>query len=342
MVEIRSGEADRFLRRLPPNVFIYLVCGADVGLISERIRHILLQAVDDPSDPFQVVRLGGGDVAADPSKLADEAYTVGLFGGRRAILVSVGAKSILGPIEAVLKTRPVDCTIIIEGGQIKKDAPLRRALARTPDAAVIDCQPDDLRQIERLIDEDVRAAGLSISPSARQFLTTLLGADRLTTRAEIEKLVLFARGKETIEEEDVEAIVADAGTSALDDAIYAAFDGDIAALSAALPRAFLDIGAPALSSFALRHALTLHRLRSEIEAGASAEAVVERSIRAPAKRKASMIQQLRHWRGDALTMRVMDLSNNVRRLRREHWLAEPLMTRALWNVAADARRSRRT
>ena len=50
----------------------------------------MASAVDDPTDPFSLVRMDGDDLAAEPSRLVEEAMTVPLFGGRRAIRVRAG------------------------------------------------------------------------------------------------------------------------------------------------------------------------------------------------------------------------------------------------------------
>ena len=90
MVAVKSYEADRFLARPPAHVFLYLVFGTDAGLVSERKQNILRQSVSDPSDAFQLVHLAGDDIAADPLRLLDEANSISLFGGKRAISIDVG------------------------------------------------------------------------------------------------------------------------------------------------------------------------------------------------------------------------------------------------------------
>ena len=60
------------------------------------------------------------------------------------------------------------------------------------------------------------AARQSITADARQLLLARLGADRALSRAEIEKLALYAQGRTSIDVEDVEAIVGDASEQTTD------------------------------------------------------------------------------------------------------------------------------
>ncbi len=58
-------------------------------------------------------------------------------------------------------------------------------------------------------------------------MAALLGADRLASRTELAKLVLYARGAGEITAEHVDGIVADASAVANDALIDAAFTGDL-------------------------------------------------------------------------------------------------------------------
>ena len=88
MVAINTREIDSYVAKPSPAHAIILVFGADIGLVRERADALIKSAVDDINDPFSLVRLEGDDLAAEPSRRVDEAMTVPLFGGRRAIRLS--------------------------------------------------------------------------------------------------------------------------------------------------------------------------------------------------------------------------------------------------------------
>jgi DNA polymerase-3 subunit delta len=83
-------------------MYFDLVFGNDAGLVTERARKIISHAVDDPKDPFQLVRIGGDELANDPARLADEANTIPLFGGRRVISIEAQGKTFVAAFEPVL------------------------------------------------------------------------------------------------------------------------------------------------------------------------------------------------------------------------------------------------
>lgn len=331
MVAVRSTDADRFINHPPTGVFLYLVFGSDAGLVAERMRTVLVRAVDDPKDAFQLVRLAGDDVASDPLRLADEANAVPMFGGgRKAIGIEATGKSLLPAIEAVLRTPPQDCVIAVEAGALKRDHLLRKLCEKERAAAAIECHPDGPREMAQLIDSELSAAGLTIQPDAKELLTTLLGQDRLTTRSELEKLATYAHGEGRITVDHVEAIVADASALVLDHAIDGAFSGTFAAIEATTERAFGESGdVNGLLGAALRHGTALHRARVAMDGGGGGGG--------PdgffGSRRAAAERQLALWDAARLAKAVTALGDAVGRARREPRLAQAIAVRALWTVA---------
>ena len=334
MVAVRSADADRFINHPPAGVFLYLVFGTDAGLVAERMRTVLVRAVDDPRDAFQLIRLSGDDVAGDPLRLADEANAVPMFGGgRKAIGIEATARSLLPAIEPLLRHPPQDCVIVVEAGALKRDHLLRKLFEKERLAAAIECYPDGAREMALLIDNELAAAGLSIDPDAKDLLLTLLGQDRLTTRSELDKLATYAHGDDRVTVSHVEAVVADASALVLDHAIDGAFTGAFPAIEVTTERAFGENGdVNQLLGAALRHATALHKARVAMDGGGSG---------GPdgfyGSRRAAAEQQLRLWDTDRLGKAVAALGEAVGRARREPRLAQAIAVRALWTVALGAR-----
>src|SRR5580765_1371742 len=114
MVALKSSEIESFVARPDPARAVVLVFGPDAGLVSERVDAVLRASVDDANDPFSLVRLDGDAIASDPARLVDEATTIPLFGGRRAIRIRVGGRNIVPAVEGVLGAPLKDCRVVIE------------------------------------------------------------------------------------------------------------------------------------------------------------------------------------------------------------------------------------
>jgi DNA polymerase-3 subunit delta len=338
MVALKTGEIESFVARPDASRSVVLVFGPDAGLVSERVEAIVRASVDDPGDPFAMVRLDGDTLASDPARLADEALTVPLFGGRRAIRVRAGSRNIVPALEGILGVTLRDCRIVIEAGDLKRGAGLRNLIERAKTAVAIPCYADADRDLGRLIDEELRGDNLTISSDARAALVPLLGGDRRASRAELRKLALYASGQKQIEIDDVIAVVADASALALDALVDAAFAGRIAEAEKEFSKASVAGTNPtAIVGAALRQIERLHALRLDVESGTSASAVVERAQPQIHFRRKPMVEMaLKGWTSERLTKAMTMLAEASLDARRQSGLAETIAQRAMMLIARAA------
>jgi DNA polymerase-3 subunit delta len=338
MVALKTGEIEAFVARPDPSRSVVLVFGPDAGLVSERVEAIVRASVDDPTDPFAMVRLDGDTLASDPARLADEAFTVPMFGGRRAIRVRAGGRNIVPAVEGILGIALRDCRVVIEAGDLKRGTGLRNLIERAKTAVAVPCYADADRDLERLIAEELRGDNLTISADARAALVPLLGGDRRASRAELRKLALYASGQKQIEIDDVVAVVADASALALDALVDAAFAGRIADAEKEFSKASVAGTSPiAVVGMALRQVERLHALRLDVESGTSASAVVERAQPPIHFRRKPMIEAaLKGWTSERLAKAMTMLAETSLDARRRPSLAETIAQRAMMLIARSA------
>ena len=339
MVAVKAGDVEGVLRRPDPRILVYLVYGPDTGLANERARALAERAVDDPADPFQLIRLDGDTIAAEPGRLADEAGTLGLFGSRRAIWVKPTSRNIATAVEAVLDGPAGDTTVVIEAGDLGKASPLRTLCERSQKALALPCYADGDRDLGTLVDETFRDARIGLARDARALILSNLGGDRLATRGELAKLLLYAHGKSEVGVEDVDAILSDVSSLALDAVVDAAFAGDAAGLEAGCRRlASEGVAGAAILSAALRHALGLLPARLDIEAGRPAGAVLDAWRGLHFRRKPLVQRHLDRWTAASLKDAVARIQASLLDTRRLAGLSDTLTARTLLDLARLARR----
>lgn len=300
MVALRAADADRFLAKPQAAPHVILFYGPDPGGVSERAAMLTERLVG--GDPLAVVRLEGDEVAGDSGRLADEVFGGSLFSGRRVVRLRAGGRPVVAALQPILERPPEDAWLIVEAGDLRKGAPLRRLCEDSPVAAAVGCYPDNDAALGRMIDEEVTGAGLVISDDARHMLIGLIGADRAASRSEIRKLCLYAASSGAIGPEDVAAVIGDGAAFAIDGVVDAAFLGDPAAVDRGVRRLLAAGTLPsAIATAAERHVIQLHRLHAAIDRGATAAGAIH-GLRPPAlpSRRHLLEQQLRRWSGPDL------------------------------------------
>jgi DNA polymerase III subunit delta len=340
MVALRGKEIDAFLARPDPRRPIILLYGPDAGLVRERADALLASAVDDPNDPFSLVRLDGDELSSEPSRLVEEALTIPLFGGRRAIRVRAGSRSFASGVETLAEVPLKDCRVVIEAGELRPESPLRKACERARTAVAIACYPDTERELAKLIDDELRASSLRIGTEARAVLMALLGGDRQASRNELRKLMLYAHGKGEVTLDDVMAVVADASELKIDPIVDAAFAGNPAIVETEFAKAMVGGTYPGvIISAAQRQAAWLHKSALAVAEGTPVSAVLEGGFpRLHFSRKGNVEAALRGLSVSRLTLIMDQLATAALEARKQASLAAVIAQRALMSIAANARR----
>jgi DNA polymerase-3 subunit delta len=338
MVALPRSDYDSFVEDPDPRYPIVLIYGPNRGLVSERIETLLKNVRGKSSDDFTVVALDGDAIANDPGKLSDEARTIGLFGDKRILHVRAGSRSFVEGLKPLLADPPHETLIAIEAGDLAKNSPLRAACEAAKSAAVIPCYDDDARTIGALIDSSVLRAGMTMDRDAKEALVGLVGSDRLSTRAEIEKLIFYAGDVKKITLADVRAVVADASALAIDDVLDAAAAGDSKAALRALSLARESGTSPAsILNAAIRHLSSLHRMSLQVEAGEDTESVLKRN-RVFWRRTDDHKRALRRLGSRSLESALVAMGEAELESRRSSALADVIAERAILVLAERGKR----
>jgi len=339
MVAIKSHLANRFLDNPDQQIAAFLFYGTDPGQISERSQYLGRQLARRETPEGELVRLDDADLDVDRDRLGVELRTLPMFGGRKIVRVTTGRIINAAMLKDLVESDDLAGILIVEGGNLKPTDSLRATFEKAPKAAAIACYGDEARDIDGLISEVLQAHSLGITREARQLLTDRLGADRALSRGEIEKLALYSLGRPEIDSDDVEAIVGDASEMAVDRIIMTATAGDAGGAINELSRVVMAGESPQSAIAALqRHLLRLHRVRSDVDAGASIEEAL-RHLRPPVhfKQKDAFAAQVRRWSRTELDRAIAAAADGLKSARLSANLEDVVAERLLLAVASLAR-----
>ncbi len=338
MVAVKAGDVDRAIANRRSDVNLLLFYGPDAGRVAERAQAAAKSYVADPADPFQLIRLDGDALADEPARLVEEASTFGLFGGKRAIWVRATGRNIAGGVTACLDVALVDTLVVVEAGDLAKNAPLRTVCEGSPRALALPCYSDEGRDLASVISDTLRGYGLSIDSEARDLLADSLGGDRLATRGELDKLALYAHGQDAVTVEDIEAVVSDVSGPSIDAVIDAAFLGDRAGLEAGLEQLSQHgTSAAALTALAVRHGIALLGNVLRLGGGGDIDGAIRNWRGLHFRRKQAVTRQLKLWTPERLTGAVRGLQAAALAARQSPALGDAAASQALFALGSRAR-----
>ena len=275
-MKIDARRLTAFLRD-PGSCRAVLLYGDDAGLIRDRAEALVRAVAGSLDDPFLVVELGGRDGIA---QLPAEAASLPMTGGRRVVRLREASDSAAAAVQTVLESRAPGF-LVLEAGALPARSKLRVLAETAPDAAAITCYPEEGAALEGTIRAVLGEFGVSVQPDALAWLAAQLGGDRGSTRRELEKLALYAGAGGKVDLPAAMACVGDFAGLSLDDAVFAATDGDVALADRALEVAMGEGAAPVqVLRATLMHLQRLQRARAAMADGASVDEAM-RMLRPP-------------------------------------------------------------
>jgi DNA polymerase-3 subunit delta len=342
-MQIKPQQADALVKAPPPGLRALLLYGPDSGLVRERARVARTAVLGAPDDPFRFSELTGSDLKDDPTRLADEAAALALTGGRRVVALRDLSDAQVRLVQDFLASLPGEALVIVEAGDLARRAALVKAFeAAGPEAAAVACYRDEARDLGRVVQESLREAGLSASPDATAYLAANLGGDRLLTRRELEKLILYKSGGAAsgrqVELEDALAVIGDSAALSLDDLAHAVGSGDLPGTDRALKRSLQEGVTPVgLLRGVARHFQRLHLAVGMASASGDAEAAMKK-LRPPVfwKQATAFQAQMRLWPPRVLGAALGRLMEAEADCKRTGFPDEALSGRLLLELAAQA------
>jgi DNA polymerase-3 subunit delta len=340
-VKLQGKAIDAFLRNPDPKVRAVLLYGPDAGLVRDRADSLGKRVVPDLADPFRVAEFYGKALADDPARLADEAAAIALTGGRRLVRVRDAEDNTASAFTSFFAALPPgDTLIVVESGDLSARSKLRLLFEGADAGAAIPCYIEEEASLGRVVADLLQAHGLQADPDAIGFLAANLVGDRLVARGEIDKLALYMGTERRVTLEHVQACIGDSATLEMDQPVWAAADGDFAALDRSLARLFAEgvVPVPILRG-AQRHFQRLHLVAAQVAAGKSPDAAVE-SLRPPVfyKMKARFTGQARRWTPNLVRQALDRLTEAEAECKRTNMPDQTICARVLFQVASLARR----
>lgn len=279
----------------PPDVRFFLLHGPDEA----GARALAAQLGRALGADAERIDLEPGTLRNDPARLADEAASIGLFGGARFIRVEGMGEESADAVQALLDAPRAGNPVVAIAPGVKAIGRLVKTTIAAPGAMAFACYVPEGRDAEQIADGLARELGMRLGSGVAARLATAAGGDRAVMARELEKLALYLdaapdRPRE-LDETALDAVGADLGDGEMSAAIEAAIDGRPAELAEELAR--LDEAGtspiPLLRQL-VRRLMALAEMRAEIDAGAGAVAVIEKH-RVFFKDKAPTQRALRRW-----------------------------------------------
>lgn len=342
-MKLNTAQMVKALDAPSPDVRLYVLYGQDESearALAQRLERTM-------GADAERIDLDAAALKSDPARLADEAASISLFGGKRHIRITLQpSDDILNAVEALLTAPEAGNPVVILLGAVKDSNALIKRVANDPRALVSPCYPAKPEEIENHAIAMARDAGLRLPPDIAKLMAHASGNDRAIVAQEVEKLALYLDAApdapKQAEMADIEAIGAGEGeaqTSRLVNAVLGGNPAQAALEAERLEEDGLD-GIALIRAFKGRMQM-LNKLAPQIAAGRRANAVVEDQGKAIFwMEKPHVTRQLERWPPDKLATANIRLLEAERAVKAVASAGPVLVAAELIRIARVASRGR--
>jgi len=339
VVKLAPAQVPNFLRD-PGAVRVVLLFGDDAGMIRERAEQLVRGVAGSLDDPFLVAELNRDQLR----DLPNEAASLSLMGGRRVVRLRETTDAATDVVRTILKNA-APALVVLEGGALPARSRLRTLLEADPGGVAIGCYPEEGRALENTIRAALQASEVGIEPDALSWLAGQLGADRASTRAEVEKLALYVGSGGRVDLDAAKTCVGDLAGLSLDDALFAATAGEVDKTDRALELALAE-GANAVQVLrtAIGHLQRLHRARLAMERTNVSASDATKMVRPPVfyQRVGAFSRALSLWSAAGLQTALAAMAEAERGCKRTGWPDRALCRNAILTIARRSAAVNRT
>lgn len=137
------------------------------------------------------IDLAGPALQSDPARLADEAASIGLFGGARHILVDGAGDEIAAAVKALIDAPSAGNPVVAIAAALRRDSALLKLALDSDRAIAFASYLPEGADAERLAGAIAREAGVRLRPELVRRLVAQTGGDRALLRQETAKFALY-------------------------------------------------------------------------------------------------------------------------------------------------------
>ena len=316
-MKIQTRQIAGLLKQPPAHMRAFLFHGNDIGLIHERALALASHYSDNLDDVFSVTRLDSAAIDNDVSAIADALSSIAVFADTRVVIVRGRGSELVEACKLALAPRAdgqalEGAVLIVEARETTTRHAIVKLFETGDICASIGCYADDSGTIRDLVQTSFAELSITVDRAVMDLIVAKLGADRASSRREIEKLALMAGQGGTLTPQDIEDALEDSTVLAIDDVASAVAEGDITRLQAAITKAWSEDANPIMvvrgCQMYFRHLL----IAANAVSTGSARDMAIKSLRPPVhfKLQGRMAAQLQTW-GHKQAMAAVDKLQDI-------------------------------
>ena len=213
-MKLKNYEIDSFCSNFNKTTPAVLLYGQDYGLKYERAASIIKNYMEDSHN---IIELDMKSIISNSEIIMTELKSISLLNSKKVIKISDADDRLYPIIKDNILLNNEECLLILVSENLPPRSKIRVFFENHEDAVILPCYIDDNKNILNLIDKMLSKENIKIGFDAKKLLSNYLGIDRLVTKTEIEKAILYAGSTKSLSTEDISSFLSDQASINIDE-----------------------------------------------------------------------------------------------------------------------------
>jgi len=229
-MKIQNFKIDQYCKDLNPIAPAILLYGQDYGLVSERSSLIInsfFNNIDHKQNSLNIIDLSSSNILANPECLEMEANSISLLSNKKIIRIRDTTDALHKILGDYFVNPYQNCLIILLSDALSPRSKIRKLFESHDKAVALPCYSDDKKSILNLINNSFKKNSITVDEEGVQLFANYLGMDRLISKSEIEKAVLYAGIDKKLNAKDISYFISDQASLGIDELYDYSLIGDL-------------------------------------------------------------------------------------------------------------------
>ena len=204
---IKEFEIEKIIKEKKRLIF-FLIYGPNEGLIRDHINRVTSSYIN--KQEYEIINFNCKELDTDPQKLNDIIKTVSMFYKNKLLIIEELKDKHIKIIEDIIGNPQGNDICIIKSNNLSKSSKIRKLFENDKSCFSLACYEDDNRSLMKSIDSFIQQNQINMDRETKNYLLQSLSNDRMISKNELEKILLFNNNSgEKIELDELKKLLND-------------------------------------------------------------------------------------------------------------------------------------
>jgi len=184
----------------------FLLYGENSGL-KKDIKNYIEEIIKRSDDNLELLKLYENEITSSDEIFYDFISSDSLFSSKKIIIINEATDKIIKKVNDFYELLPENIYLIVISGILEKKSKLRNFFEKNEKSICIPCYLDNERDLETIIQSEIRKNNLSLSREVINLLIEKSNSDRINLRNELEKIKTYSLKKKMLDLNEIKSLI---------------------------------------------------------------------------------------------------------------------------------------